>query len=413
MSTPWATHWLWNLLLLFVSLATCNPLDTPCAPLLKTLLTMLCWLRLLLPAVCLLLSLHQISAQADECSERCDLYHGHCDQDGECRCDPGWDGKFCEDCVRMPGCAHGSCHQPWQCMCHNGWAGKFCDKDLHMCNHSNPCQNEGVCIIDSDGEFSCICPEPFYGRTCELKRGPCEKARFPCLNSGTCHDAGGFADTFTCRCLAGYTGELCQTDVDDCLMRPCANGATCHDGINRFSCECPSGFQGRFCTINIDDCARQPCHNNGRCYDRVGDYECYCPEGFMGKSCEIPIPKPTWDYDVRSSPKSDETAHKHGRVTRPTLVRTLESSRQTQGTISVKEVVTQVEKSLTTLQLVLVIVFSAITAIAMLFTITIVLVCRNRSNRQVTHHCYNLSGAKTQYQECQDSSLDHRKTTEL
>lgn len=44
------------------------------------------------------------------------------------RCDPGWEGEYCEKCVRMPGCLHGTCHQPWQCICHNGWAGKFCDK---------------------------------------------------------------------------------------------------------------------------------------------------------------------------------------------------------------------------------------------------------------------------------------------
>lgn len=45
-----------------------------------------------------------------------------------CRCDPGWEGKYCEHCVRMPGCGHGTCHQPWQCICQSGWAGKFCDK---------------------------------------------------------------------------------------------------------------------------------------------------------------------------------------------------------------------------------------------------------------------------------------------
>ena len=44
------------------------------------------------------------------------------------RCDPGWEGDYCEECVRMPGCLHGTCHQPWQCICHSGWAGKFCDK---------------------------------------------------------------------------------------------------------------------------------------------------------------------------------------------------------------------------------------------------------------------------------------------
>lgn len=54
-----------------------------------------------------------------------------------CRCDPGWEGEYCEECVRMPGCLHGTCHQPWQCICHTGWAGKFCDKGESWVGHPN------------------------------------------------------------------------------------------------------------------------------------------------------------------------------------------------------------------------------------------------------------------------------------
>lgn len=79
--------------------------------------------------------------------------------------------------------------------------------------------------------------------------------RSPCKNGGLCEDLGGFAPELSCRCLVGFTGPRCETNMDDCLMRPCANGATCVDGVNRFSCLCPVGFTGRFCTINLDDCA--------------------------------------------------------------------------------------------------------------------------------------------------------------
>uniref|UniRef100_A0A803SUN5 Protein delta homolog 2 n=1 Tax=Anolis carolinensis TaxID=28377 RepID=A0A803SUN5_ANOCA len=161
------------------------------------------------------------------------------------RCDPGWDGASCEQCVRMLGCIHGTCHQPWQCICQSGWAGKFCDKDVHICEHQPPCQNGAECIYDRDGEYSCLCLEEFHGKDCELKTGP-------------------------------Y----------DCLMQPCANGATCLDGMNRFSCQCQAGFEGRFCTINIDDCANQPCRNGAKCYDRINDFDCLCPEGFVGKTCD-------------------------------------------------------------------------------------------------------------------------------
>lgn len=166
--------------------------------------------------------------------------------------------------------------------------------------------------MEDNGEYTCMCPEGFYGRNCELRAGPCHQrrcvlpvlpsmsdilfgfclcsslfvSRSPCKNGGQCEDANGFAAELTCHCLAGFTGHRCETDVDDCLMRPCANGATCLDGVNRFSCVCPAGFSGRFCTINKDDCISQPCLNGGRCIDLVGRFHCICQPGHTGPTCE-------------------------------------------------------------------------------------------------------------------------------
>lgn len=111
--------------------------------------------------------------------------------------------------------------------------------------------------------------------------------RSPCKNGGLCEDLGGFAAELSCRCLAGFTGPRCETNMDDCLMRPCANGATCVDGVNRFSCLCPAGFTGRFCTVNLDDCASRPCLNGGRCIDRVTNFHCLCAAGYTGRTCEV------------------------------------------------------------------------------------------------------------------------------
>lgn len=374
-------------------------------------LTMLWCPPLLLAALCWVLFMYQTAVKADECAERCDLYHGHCDEDGVCRCDPGWDGPFCEDCVKMPGCVHGVCHQPWQCMCLSGWAGKFCDKDLHICERSSPCQNGAECVITPEGDYSCNCPESFHGKNCELKRGPCETERFPCQNGGTCQDNGGFAETFLCRCLAGYVGRLCEMDVDDCLMRPCANGATCIDGVNRFSCECPHGFQGRFCTVNIDDCAGQPCRNGGRCYDRVGDYECYCPAGFTGKSCEIPVPRPTWEYETRTSAMERVFSAPPGRIVSSTRWSPGLTQKPGHFKISVKEVVTQREHGLSDLQMITIAVLGVITLLAII--LTALLVVRHRS-RGASCWCHQSSpDTKTHYHQCQGPSQEHGKTTEL
>ena len=49
---------------------------------------------------------------------------------------------------------------------------------------------------------------------------------------------------YFCLCAAGYTGDSCDEDVDDCASQPCANDGICHDEINDFTCECQPGFIG-------------------------------------------------------------------------------------------------------------------------------------------------------------------------
>ncbi|XP_005951395.2 protein delta homolog 2 [Haplochromis burtoni] len=236
------------------------------------------------------------AGQETDCN--CSIANSHCDEFRVCRCDPGWDGELCDRCMPMPGCVHGSCEQPWQCTCEPGWGGRFCDKDLNVCSQQQPCQNGATCVIQDSGDFTCLCPQGFHGNSCQQRTGPCHQRRSPCKNGGLCEDADGFAPELTCRCLAGFTGPRCETDVDDCLMKPCANGATCVDGFNRFLCVCPVGFSGRFCTVNLDDCASQPCLNGGRCLDRAGGFHCVCRPGFTGDICETPTSsdagKPGW-----------------------------------------------------------------------------------------------------------------------
>jgi hypothetical protein len=43
------------------------------------------------------------------------------------RCQPGWQGPLCDQCVTSPGCVNGLCEEPWQCICKDGWDGKLCD----------------------------------------------------------------------------------------------------------------------------------------------------------------------------------------------------------------------------------------------------------------------------------------------
>ncbi|XP_015591920.1 uncharacterized protein LOC107266189 [Cephus cinctus] len=70
--------------------------------------------------------------------------------------------------------------------------------------------------------FSFGCNKP----TCSL----------PCLNGGTCTSPG------RCTCPKGFTGNQCETDVDECVTeKPC--GQLCRNVLGSYECNCRPGFQ--------------------------------------------------------------------------------------------------------------------------------------------------------------------------
>uniref|UniRef100_UPI00358F40B0 protein delta homolog 1-like n=1 Tax=Myxine glutinosa TaxID=7769 RepID=UPI00358F40B0 len=229
---------------------------------------------------------------AVQCKPGCNPRQGYCVEPGECRCQPGWEGEFCERCTSYPGCVHGSCQQPWQCNCEPGWVGRFCNKDLNHCANAQPCKNNGSCMDNGAGSFTCLCPPGFTGKVCEKRTGPCYMLGTPCLNGGTCEDANGWAEKHTCICRPGYLGERCELTAQiDACSGLCANGARCHVLPGHGPrCECAPGFGGRLCMKHLP-CSSiphdAPCVNGGKCADVMdGTFHCICPWGFFGKRCE-------------------------------------------------------------------------------------------------------------------------------
>lgn len=81
----------------------------------------------------------------------------------------------------------------------------------------------------------------------------------------------------------GYTGQHCETDINECYSDPCHYG-TCKDGLASFTCYCRPGYTGRLCETNINECLSQPCKNGGTCQDRENTYICACPKGTAGET---------------------------------------------------------------------------------------------------------------------------------
>lgn len=52
-----------------------------------------------------------------------------------------------------------------------------CVSDLSVCSEQQPCQNRATCVMEASGEYTCVCPEGFHGRNCQLKTGPCHQRR--------------------------------------------------------------------------------------------------------------------------------------------------------------------------------------------------------------------------------------------
>ncbi|XP_072481071.1 protocadherin Fat 4 isoform X1 [Notamacropus eugenii] len=174
--------------------------------------------------------------------------------------------------------------------------------DHDPCVHG-PCQNGGSClrrlavsptmksheslpVIIVTNEplqpFLCKCLPGYTGNWCETDIDECLPS--PCHNGGTCHNLVG---GFSCSCPEGFTGRACERDINECLPNPCKNGAICQNFPGSFNCVCKAGFTGKMCESSVNYCECNPCFNGGSCQSGVESYYCHCPFGVFGKHCEL------------------------------------------------------------------------------------------------------------------------------
>ncbi|XP_022098548.1 fibropellin-1-like [Acanthaster planci] len=146
---------------------------------------------------------------------------------------------------------------------------------------SKPCQN-GICRDEENG-FICKCPAGYEGELCETNIDEC--ASNPCSESSTCVDGD---NGFSCQCAEDFTGTQCETKITPCSSNPCQNGI-CTDELDGFSCECSPGYEGNLCETDIDECSSTPCQNGAECVDGVNMFTCNCAPGYEGSLCQTDI----------------------------------------------------------------------------------------------------------------------------
>ncbi|KAK0143246.1 Protocadherin Fat 4 [Merluccius polli] len=89
-------------------------------------------------------------------------------------------------------------------------------------------------------------------------------------------------EIFNCTCSAGFTGTLCEADIDECESNPCKNKGTCVNNHGGFYCHCQNGFFGPSCATDFDECPTEKCQNGGSCVNAQDGIHCLCDAGYKG-----------------------------------------------------------------------------------------------------------------------------------
>ncbi|XP_065942258.1 uncharacterized protein [Magallana gigas] len=247
----------------------------------------------------------------DECNESSTCQHNCTNLQGsfECACTTGYslenDGRSCKDideCLQDSHCEHycNNTDGSYLCSCRDGYNVVNFSKceDIDECSTINTgvdgCQN----CTNTPGSFHCSCFEGYVlNNTTMSNCTKCPEGYYGenCQEQCSCGQGSERCDHITgCYCKPGWTGTLCETDINECNStdNPC-NSYTedCINNDGSFICTCKEGFTNNAndSCKDIDECNESStCQHN--CTNLQGSFECACTTGYSlendGRSCK-------------------------------------------------------------------------------------------------------------------------------
>lgn len=244
-----------------------------------------------------------------------------------CHCVPGYQGDLCgsevDECESNP-CLHGgTCIDQlnaYSCTCDTNYTGINCEKEKPFDCSSNPCFEGATCVNTPKStlmgvRFECHCPIGRTGHICDSEIDYCSAD--PCYNDATCINEPDLGRR-RCSCQRGFEGDDCLLKTDYCKHSPCYHGATCTSYDEGYNCSCTAGYTGNQCEHDINECAiegEEPCGTWGICNNTDGGFECLCPVQYIGHYCNVSNPcndemacqehdvcSPSWFNDTYATP---------------------------------------------------------------------------------------------------------------
>uniref|UniRef100_A0A665WG84 Slit homolog 2 (Drosophila) n=1 Tax=Echeneis naucrates TaxID=173247 RepID=A0A665WG84_ECHNA len=179
-----------------------------------------------------------------------------------------------------------------------GWLGHGVEPGCQPCQRGACVQ--GDCHATGHRGFTCTCHPGWTGALCDQQvNNPCDGNK--CIH-GTCLPINSYS--YSCRCQPGFAGVLCDEQDPDaanpCSLSRCKHGKCRVSGLGKAYCECNSGYTGEACDREVacrgervrDVYQRQQGYTACQTQEKVSRLECRgsCPGGAEGQgTCCTPL----------------------------------------------------------------------------------------------------------------------------